>query len=39
MKRMGIISLVWVFIDQVIKFTVVNNIKLYSHVKVIPNFF
>ena len=39
MKRMGIISLVWVFIDQVIKFIVVNNIKLYSHVKVIPNFF
>lgn len=39
MKRMGIFSLVFVFVDQFIKFIVIKNIDLSNHIKVIPHFF
>lgn len=39
MKRIGLFSLIFVLIDQVIKNLVAHFIKVYSHVKVIPHFF
>ena len=39
MKRVGIISLILVFIDQIVKYLIISNIKLYSHIKIIPSFF
>lgn len=38
-KKLGIFSLIFVIIDQVIKLVVKNNIKLNTDIKIIDNFF
>ena len=38
-KKLGIFSLIFVILDQVIKLVVKNNIKLNTDIKIIDNFF
>ena len=38
-KNVLIFSLLFAFIDQVIKYFVINYLELYKSIKVIPNFF
>ena len=38
-KKLGIFSIIFVIIDQVIKLVVKNNIKLNTDIKIIDNFF
>lgn len=38
-KAIVIVSSLLVFIDQLIKYVVINNLEIYKSIKVIPNFF
>lgn len=38
-KRCYILSLIFVFIDQIIKVLISSNMRLYESIKIIPNFF
>lgn len=38
-KLIFILSIIFIFIDQIIKYFIINSMNLYQSIKVIPNFF